>query len=100
MKLRVSILSLVICTACGDFPEFDHEGKRHQGANQDRPRILPVEGLMIMAIGPRPGSSSGIELPGSRPGGIEARLARLQRRAALLRGAPVNETTRGRLSRQ
>ena len=90
---------LIALAACSGFPEIEiPPSAAARGAAY--PRIVPIEGLMIMALGPRTGSGERAA-PATATAltqGIAAHVARLKARAALMRGAPVDAETRARLA--
>ena len=91
---------LISLAACSGFPELEIPPSAvAQGA--DYPKIVPIEGLMIVALGPRTGSGeqAAPATATAQTQGFEARLARLRARAALMRGAPVDAATREILAR-
>ena len=91
---------LISLAACSGFPDLEiPPSAAAQGA--DYPKIIPIEGLMIMALGPRTGSGeqAAPATATAQTQGFEARLARLRARAALMRGAPVDAATREILAR-
>ena len=69
-------------------------------ASDAYPRIEPIEGLIVMAIGDgTPGARQATPLAAVADP-LAARINALRARAALLRGAPISDETRARLAGQ
>lgn len=100
MKRYYLIACFSIAAGCGDFPVFDREDYRSSIATTPPPRILPIEGLLVRALGPARAVGAETQPIAEFTDPMQARIARLKQRAAILRGSPVDATTRGRLARQ
>lgn len=87
------LVILALC-ACSPFPEL--------GGPDDPsglyPRIEPIDGLILRAMGTN--SSATPQPLDSFTDPLEERIARLKARAAILRGAPVNDQTRQAITGQ
>lgn len=96
--MRISaFIAIAFVTGCSSFPQV--EGKESERARAaPYPNIVPIEGLLISALGPVGGiSMSEAELE-AKIETVESRIRRLQAKAELLRGAPVNDDTRARIA--
>ncbi len=97
MKALASLFSFFILTACTQPPVLDTPPPSLLDG-PEKPRIEPIEGLIIRALGPSPGGRPAAQLLEDISDPMIARVRALERRAAILRGAPVDATTRGRLA--
>ena len=94
--MRLIIISFLTLAGCADFPAFDSPAFQ-PGSTATYPRIQAIDGLIICALGPSTGTATAVPLAGG-PDPLAARVAALKARAAILRGAPINEETRARLA--
>ena len=97
--MRALALALIpLLAGCSDFPDLGG-AVSPAAATAPAPRLVPIEGLILAAIGPsRPGEPlDAAAALAATTGSMAARVAALKARAAILRGAPVDETTRSKL---
>ncbi len=97
MKTLPAIVAAICLTACVTMPEFDKPGT-DTALPSTYPKIMPIDGLIIQALGPSASGSSPARPLDAVTSPLAERIARLKRRAAILRGSPVDATTRGRLA--
>lgn len=97
MKYPVALLALLL-VGCSDFPRLG--GTISPSARQGPPpRIVPIDGLILSAIGPaRTGQPQNpADALSAVTDTMDARIAALKARAAILRGQPVDGSTRALL---
>ncbi len=84
---------------CAEFPSF---GERLPNSTDISayPRIEPIEGLIIRALGPGAISGSAPQPIDALTDSLDARIAALKQRAAILRGAGIDDETRALLASQ
>ena len=95
-KFGLSAL-LILLTACIAMPDLG-TNTRQTADDRISPRILPVEGLIIQALGPAAGGARSSRALDGVTSDLTRRISRLKARAAILRGAAVDKNTRDRLS--
>ncbi len=85
---RTLVLSLGILAACSEFPSLDDKVSAAARA-APYPRLLPIQTLLARPAPPR--------LTETAVATLEARAARLRRKAAALRGPVIDTSDRQRL---
>ena len=99
MTRYATLLLALGLSGCSDFPSFGTPDPGF-GDWSTFPRIEPIDGLIIRALGPTTGNGRVAQPLADITDPLEARIAALIARAAILRGAPVNDTTRSLISGQ
>ena len=88
----------LLLASCVDWPDV---GSRETATLEGPyPRLAPIEGLILRAIGPSRSGGATVQEPGTGSrtlADVEAQIARLRARAAILRGAPINDEPRALL---
>ena len=98
MRNGTLAIVLIFLAACTPIPDLGAPARGQTDA-AFFPRIEPIDGLIIKAIGP--GRSTIASQPlSSVSDPLLARAELLKRRAALLRGSPVDDATRAQLAAQ
>ena len=99
MKRLGSILVAISLAGCSDFPSFG-DPEPGFGDWATYPRLVPLDALIIRALGPTAAPTRPTQPLDVIADPLAARIDALNRRAAILRGAPVDDTTRSLISDQ
>jgi hypothetical protein len=93
-KSAFALALMLSAAACGDFPKIESATPSGWQA-ADFPGIAPIDGLLIIALGPSHASGEVVDPAKelARESATDARLLNLIARARLMRGAPVNSET-------
>lgn len=97
MMRSVFLVSAFVLAGCSDFPSFGGPPPKF-GEWQSFPRIEPLEGLIIRAMAPTGADARTPQPLDGVDDSLAARIAALKARAAILRDAPVDDTTRAAIS--
>ena len=88
------LVLLLTIVGCSDFPKIESR-LSDDALVADYPRIAPLEGLLIVALGPSQSSGDPVDPAAAlaQKSAADTRLANLIARARLMRDAPVNSET-------